>query len=67
MESTSWYFPQCGKYNLNVPNCGYLNVYFPLHGSKALKSSEKLEVKQLILHIVQVKYRAVIALKWFTA
>ena len=65
IESTLWYFPQCGKYNLNFPHCGNYNVDFPLCGKNGWKFSAKLEGKYFMFHNVQSEHKAIIALKWF--
>ena len=31
-----WYFPQCGKYNLNFPHCENYNVDLPLRGKNEI-------------------------------
>ena len=47
MENTLWYFPQCGKYNLNFLHWGNYIVDCPLHRKNGKKWSTKLEVKNL--------------------
>ena len=42
MRDTLSYFPQCGKYNLNIPHCGNYNVDFPQRGKNSLKFSTQL-------------------------
>ena len=64
-ESTFWYFPQCGKYNLNFPHCGHYNVDFPLRGKNSLELSSNLDVKQYMFHNVPGEYRPVLAKNWF--
>ena len=41
MESTLWYFPQYGKYNLSFPYCGNYNLDFPPHGKNGLNFFSK--------------------------
>ena len=56
MESTLWYFPQCGKYNLNFLHWGNYIVDCPLHRKNGKKLSTKLEVKNLCSTMCKVSW-----------
>ena len=58
MEIPLWYFPQCGKYDLNFH---IVEITEKVYHQELFK----IVIKTVLFHNVQGKYRAVVTLKWF--